>query len=116
MVRARWHNAGRVKREDSWRSCPIPRSSAMHGREPSHNRSHLIRFGRDAMELREAIDSYHDLLTPDVARETQAQLDDQLRRRGLFFGARPLTTVLRPRFLTPAQYHHLQAALRPVLA
>ncbi len=68
------------------------------------------------MELREAIDSYHGLLTPDVARETQAQLDDQLRRRGLFFGARPLTTVLRPRFLTPAHYRHLQAALRPVLA
>ena len=68
------------------------------------------------MELREAIDTYHSLLTPDVARETQAQLDDQLRRRGLFFGERPLTTVLRPRFLVPAHYRHLQAALRPVLA
>jgi hypothetical protein len=43
-----------------------------------------------------------------LAAETQAQLDDQLRRRGLFFGERPLCSVLRPRFLTPAQYRFLQ--------
>jgi hypothetical protein len=60
------------------------------------------------MALQEAIDHYHALLTDELAGETQAQLDDQLRRRGLFFGARPLCTVLRPRFLTPAQSSFLQ--------
>ena len=60
------------------------------------------------MALREAIDHYHALLTDELAGETQAQLDDQLRRRGLFFGERPLCTVLRPRFLTAAQSSFLQ--------
>ena len=60
------------------------------------------------MALQQAIDDYHALLTDELAQESQAQLDDQLRRRGLFFGERPLCTVLRPRFLTPAQYAFLQ--------
>ena len=58
--------------------------------------------------LREAIDEYHDLLDDELAGESQARLDDQLRRRGLFFGDRALCTVLRPRFLSAAQYRFLQ--------
>jgi hypothetical protein len=61
------------------------------------------------MALQAAIDDYHALLTDDLAGETQRQLDDQLRRRGLFFGERPLCSVLRPRFLTPDQYAFLKA-------
>lgn len=57
----------------------------------------------------EAIQTYHELLTDDLAAESQAQLDDQLRRRGLYFGDRPLCTVLRPRFLSPDDYRYLQA-------
>jgi hypothetical protein len=68
------------------------------------------------MVLREAIETYHELLTDDLAAESQAQFDDQLRRRGLFFGSRPICTVLRPRFLTPDQYRFLQAAVRPLLS
>lgn len=56
----------------------------------------------------DAIQFYHDRLTPEVAQESQAQLDRQMRWRGLFFGERPLTTVLRPRFLTPADYRLIQ--------
>ena len=59
--------------------------------------------------LRDAIDQYHTLLTDEFGGETQRQLDDQLRHRGLFFGDRPLCTVLRPRFLSRAQYRFLQA-------
>jgi len=65
--------------------------------------------------LQEAIDEYHRLLTDAVAGESQAQLDDQLRRRGLFFGDRAICTVLRPRFLTPAQYRFIQASMRVLL-
>ncbi len=57
--------------------------------------------------LADAIKTYHGLLTDDLAAASQAQLDDQLRRRGLFFGDRPLCTVLRPRFLTPDQYAYI---------
>lgn len=69
------------------------------------------------MSLREAIESYHELLTDtnELAAVSQAQLDDQQRRRGLFFGNRPLCTILRPRFLTPEQYHFLQARVRILL-
>jgi glutathionylspermidine synthase len=58
--------------------------------------------------LGDGIERYHALLTDDLAGETQRQLDEQLRLRGLFFGDRALCTVLRPRFLSPAQYRFLQ--------
>ncbi len=67
------------------------------------------------MLLRDAINRYHDLLTDEVAADSQAQLDDQLRRRGLFFGDRPICTVLRPRFLTLDQYRHIQTTMRILL-
>ncbi len=61
------------------------------------------------MSLREAIESYHDLLTEELANESQAKLDDQQQQRGVFFGGRPLCNVLRPRFMTPEQYRFLQS-------
>ena len=67
------------------------------------------------MPLRDAIETYHDLLTDELASATQAQLDDQQFRRGLFFGQRPLCTVLRPRFITPEQYRFLQSRVRILL-
>lgn len=68
------------------------------------------------MGLQDAIETYHDLLTPEIALESQEQLDDQMRRQGLFFGTRPLCTVLRPRFLTYPQYRFLQTGIRPLLS
>jgi len=67
------------------------------------------------MLLHDAIHTYHDLLTDELAGETQARLDEQLRLRGLFFGERPLCTVLRPRFITAEQYRFLQERSRIVL-
>jgi len=66
--------------------------------------------------LQEAIDTYHDLLNDQLAQDSQAQLDDQLRRRGLFFGDRPLCTVLRPRFFTPRQYRFLRQRVQVLLS
>ena len=63
------------------------------------------------MALNEAIEFYHQLLTDELGGESQRQMDEQLRERGLFFGDRPLCTVLRPRFLTPEQYRFLQARI-----
>ncbi|HEX2094794.1 MAG TPA: hypothetical protein VHG28_20485, partial [Longimicrobiaceae bacterium] len=67
------------------------------------------------MALQEAIQRYHELLTEELAAESQAQLDDQQRRRGLFFGDKPLATVLRPRFFTPEQYRLLQSRVAVVM-
>src|SRR5207253_5130323 len=67
------------------------------------------------MPLRDAIETYHDLLTDELASATQAQLDDQQFRRGLFFGQRPLCTVLRPRFITLEQYRFLHSRMRVLL-
>ena len=66
-------------------------------------------------DLREAIDFYHSLLDDQTGHDSQAQLADQLHRRRLFFGERPLCTVLRPRFLTADQYRHLRSALRAIM-
>ncbi|HMT19944.1 MAG TPA: hypothetical protein PKE20_01650, partial [Promineifilum sp.] len=67
------------------------------------------------MSLTEAIITYHDLLTDTIAAESHEQLNDQMRSRGLFFGERPLCSVLRPRFLTPEQYTYMRSAIRPLL-
>jgi hypothetical protein len=64
------------------------------------------------MALWRAIEKYHDLLTDSTAAESQGQLDEGQRRLGLHFGDRPLTTVLRPRFLTPEQYRFLRSRVR----
>ncbi len=66
-------------------------------------------------ELGEAIKYYHSLLSDEVASQSQEQLSRQLHRRQLFFGERPLCTVLRPRFLTVQQYQFLQQAIREVM-
>src|SRR5207245_2783098 len=73
------------------------------------------RPGRADPVLRDAIQRYHDLLTDDLGAETQARLNDQLASRGLFFGERPLCTVLRPRFLTSGHYRYLLDRVRVLL-
>jgi uncharacterized circularly permuted ATP-grasp superfamily protein len=65
--------------------------------------------------LSEAIATFHDLLTDEIAQASQAQLERQLRSRGLYFGDRPICTVLRPRFLTPEQYRALQVGVEEVM-
>jgi hypothetical protein len=67
------------------------------------------------VNLQRAIDDYHALLSDDVAEESQEQLDEQLRQRNLYFGDRPLCTVLRPRFITPPQYTFMQQAVGSLL-
>jgi circularly permuted ATPgrasp domain protein len=62
--------------------------------------------------VQDAIAHYHELLTDELAQASQAMLSDQLRRRGLVFGDRPVATVLRPRFMTLAHYRLLQRRVR----
>jgi uncharacterized circularly permuted ATP-grasp superfamily protein len=58
--------------------------------------------------MTDAISLYHDLLAEsDVALASHVMLEEQLRRREMVFGDRPLCTVLRPRFFTPEQVRTL---------
>jgi hypothetical protein len=64
----------------------------------------------------EPADCWHELLgRPDLVQASAERLDSELRRRGLFFGERPLCTVLRPRFVTTAQYRTLRRRATLVL-
>jgi hypothetical protein len=65
--------------------------------------------------LTQAIDQYHALLDDEMARASNELLEEQQQRRGLFFGTRPLCSVLRPRFLTSEQYRYLQNAIRDIM-
>jgi len=59
--------------------------------------------------MRDAIATYHELLSDDqLAADSQGMLDEQLRRHGLVFGGRPLCTVLRPRLTDHARHAWLQ--------
>ncbi|MGQ9926729.1 MAG: hypothetical protein ACUVS4_07640 [Chloroflexaceae bacterium] len=68
------------------------------------------------MSLLSTIEYYHTLLTPEVAMASWACLSEELRARRLYFGERPLATVLRPRLLTAEQYALLRRAVGVVAA
>lgn len=58
-----------------------------------------------AEALRRAIDAWHGLLGDEgLAADSAERLEQEHRRRGMYFGERALCTVLRPRFFTPEQW------------
>ncbi len=62
------------------------------------------------------IHDYHDLLhRPGLAQDSWDALIPQLRERQLTFGGRPLCTVLRPLFYTPAEWGYLKRQTTTVL-
>lgn len=66
--------------------------------------------------MSDAVSRYHDLLSSDgLAADSQGQLERLQESRGLFFGTRPVCTVLRPRFLTPGQYAFLRDRVKVLL-
>ena len=66
-------------------------------------------------DLPAAIETWHEGLTPECAEESWEWLTSAQRRRGLGFGDRPLCKVLRPRFLSPAQYDLLRQRIAILL-
>jgi len=65
----------------------------------------------------DAIARYHDLLQSDpaLAAASQEALDAGLRDENLFFGDRPLCSVLRPHMITTGQYARVREACRLVI-
>src|SRR5579859_6684599 len=65
--------------------------------------------------IQEVIDTYHALLTNQIAIESQAALATDLRRRKCYFGERPICTVLRPHFYYPDQWRYLKHTTETIL-
>ena len=63
----------------------------------------------------EATEYYHSLLDDTLAAETYGQLKTLLKERKLFFGDRPLCTVLRPHLYTPQQFRYLKRETEVIL-
>jgi len=60
---------------------------------------------RSEGQPQDAIARYHDLLASGgLAGDSQAWLEEQVERRGLTFGGRPVCTVVRPRWMTLREY------------
>jgi hypothetical protein len=67
--------------------------------------------------MSDAVSCYHELLASGttLAADSQAALEKAQQLRGLHFGERPVCTVLRPRFLGPAQYRLLHDTVKQLL-
>jgi uncharacterized circularly permuted ATP-grasp superfamily protein len=65
--------------------------------------------------LADAVAAYHDLLTDSVAAASQAELDRQTSLHQLYFGDRPVCSVLRPRFLSHEQFRFLQQRVQVLI-
>lgn len=63
----------------------------------------------------EAIARFHDGLTDDLAAASMEMMMQRQAREGLMFGERPLCSVMRPRFMTAAQYRHVSRASQLVV-
>jgi hypothetical protein len=65
--------------------------------------------------LADAVAAYHDLLADSVGADSQAELDRQTALHQLYFGDRPVCSVLRPRFLSPDQYRFLRRRVQVLI-
>jgi hypothetical protein len=66
--------------------------------------------------MHDLIARYHEGLSDAVAQESMGLLTRRLHEDGLIFGERPLASVLRPRFLSTAQYHMIATTSQRVAA
>lgn len=68
------------------------------------------------MHVQDAINTYHELLTDEIAQEADATLRRKLKQRSLYFGDRPLCVVLRPHFYTEPDWLFMKNGLSRVLS
>jgi hypothetical protein len=70
----------------------------------------------EAAVARGALERWHGLLENHaLAADSAERMDEQHRRRGMYFGDRPLCSVLRPRFLTPGQYRWIRREIATLM-
>jgi uncharacterized circularly permuted ATP-grasp superfamily protein len=66
--------------------------------------------------IEDAINHYHDLLSGALAADAQERLGMGTKLHQLYFGDRPVCGVLRPLFVTAAQYEYIRRESELVLA
>src|ERR1043165_1734400 len=64
----------------------------------------------------EAIDRYHSLLDDQLAADTSADLYARLKPQGLYFGERPISTVIRPHFYLSEEWDYLKRETETLLS
>jgi hypothetical protein len=70
----------------------------------------------DAAVVRGAIERWHGLLQDHaLAADSAERMDEEHRRRGMYFGDRALCSVLRPRLLTPGQYRWIRREIASLM-
>ncbi|NDJ62457.1 MAG: hypothetical protein GYB67_15115 [Chloroflexi bacterium] len=67
------------------------------------------------MMITEAIDHYHSLLTDQLAADIDGVMRSTLFGRGLYFGTRPVCTVLRPHFYFAEHWQYLKIETEKLL-
>ena len=72
--------------------------------------NHVGEVCAQALYASQALVTRDASLRAHFAQASAEVLDRQLRHDGLFFGERPLCSVLRPRFLSLGQYKQLATA------
>jgi uncharacterized circularly permuted ATP-grasp superfamily protein len=66
--------------------------------------------------INDAVKTYHDLLTEQIAHDTYAQLNQEQLNRRLYFGTRAICTVLRPQFYMVDQWAYLKYRTQLILS
>lgn len=64
---------------------------------------------------KDAIERYHSLLDDQIAADTSADLYARLKKQGLYFGERPISTVIRPHFYMLEQWEYLKRETETLL-
>ena len=65
--------------------------------------------------LNDAIQRYHDMLTPEMAQWVDGHMRQRLKEETLYFGSRPLCVVLRPHFYTEKNWQFVKSGLERLL-
>lgn len=68
------------------------------------------------MTLNDMIQSYHELLTEELAEEADYLMRKRLKERSLYFGNRPLCIVLRPYFYYEDDWQFMKHGLEGVMS
>src|ERR1041384_1936031 len=64
----------------------------------------------------EAVERYHEMLDDQLAADTSAALYTGLKPLGLYFGDRPICTVVRPHFYLLDEWQYLKSETEILLS
>jgi hypothetical protein len=75
-----------------------------------------LKMAENKVTTQEAIDLYHSLLNDQLAADTSEDLFRRLKPKGLYFGSRPISTVIRPHFYLLDEWRYFQSETEILLS